>query len=120
MRVSGARQMVKVQGKKGLNLNQEQTRKVMLSEIRAKHLEQLHRAAEERPFGRADRHCVAAWMEIEAEDRAELEKSGLPAPEVQQRLAAARAEWVAATTAAWDAAQPKKKEKEEGAAAQAQ
>ncbi len=127
MRASGVRGMVKVQGKKASqSMNQEQTRRLKLQDIRAKHLEQLHKAAEDRPFGRADRHCVAAWLEIEAEDRAELEKSGLAAAEVQQRLAASRAAWQAATDAAWETAQPKRdkdrerdKEKE-GAAAAAQ
>jgi hypothetical protein len=56
-------------------------------------------------------------------DRAELERSGVPYAEVVERMAAARAEWLAATEAAWEAAQPKrgKKEKDkENAAKEAQ
>jgi hypothetical protein len=64
--------MVRVQGRKGPeggNQNQAQTRKLQLQEIRQRHADQLHKAAEDKPFGRADRHVAAAWLEMEAEDK---------------------------------------------------
>lgn len=90
-------------------MNQEGTRKAMLTEIRAKHLEQIAKAAENKPYGKADRHCIAAWTEIEAEDRADMEKNGVPPQEIESKLLEERAAWIASTTAAWEAAQPKKR-----------
>lgn len=59
-------------------------------------------------LSRLFQHCIAAWMEIEAEDRAEMEKIGTPVPVIEKKLLDARRDWVSETTRAWELAQPKK------------
>jgi hypothetical protein len=98
---------VKVKGNT-MNMNQMSMKKYKLEEIRAEHLEQLAKANDLKPFGKADRHTIAAWMEIEAEDKAEMEKNGVSLLAIEARLLESRANWVAETSAAWEAAQPKK------------
>lgn len=106
MRGGGAR-WVRIKSA-SVNLNQESLKRVKLTEIRAKHLEQLSKAADDKPMGRADRHVIAAWTEIEAEDRAEMEKVGTPLAAIEKKLLEARNDWIASTTRAWEEAQPKK------------
>ena len=100
---------VKVKGNTS-NMNQDSMKRMKLNDIRAQHLEKLAKAADEKPFGKADKHCIAAWMEIEAEDRAEMEKIGTPLPVIEKKLLENRANWVGETTKAWESAQPKKTE----------
>jgi hypothetical protein len=105
MRAS-SRLFVKVKGNTS-NMNQDSMKRMKLNDIRAQHLEKLAKAADEKPFGKADKHCIAAWMEIEAEDRAEMEKIGTPVPVIEKKLLENRSNWVAETTKAWEQAQPK-------------
>ena len=78
-----------------------------LAAIRDRHAEKL-KQKEDTPFGKADRHVIAAWMEIEEEDRLELQQKGLPSHMVEKTILQNRVDWVASTTAAWEASQPKK------------
>ena len=122
------RLLVKVKGNTA-NLNQESQKRMKLAEIRTKHLNELKKGEEDKPFGRADKHVITAYTEIEAEDRAEMEKvcfcfclflfvslvltfqkTGTPPGMIERKLMENRAQWLAQTNAAWEAAQPKKAE----------
>lgn len=73
-------------------------------EWRRSHRPAEQKAKEERPFGRADRHVIEAWMEIENEDRAELLARGTNPGVVQKLLFDKRSEWVQQTDQAYEAA----------------
>ena len=76
-----------------------------LEAIRARHAEKVLQK-EETPFGKADRHVIAAWMEIEQEDRQEQGRKGLASHLIEQNMVKARFDWIAATTKAWEKANP--------------
>ena len=71
-----------------------------LESMRQKILDDI-KAKEDNPFGKADRHCIMAWQEIEQEDRQELLKEG-NRPDVVNRIIMERREiWVEETMDAW-------------------
>ena len=101
-------QLLLIKPRSSVNSNQAaKARAKDLAAIRDRHAEKL-KQKEDTPFGKADRHVIAAWMEIEEEDRLELQQKGLPSHMVEKTILQNRVDWVASTTAAWEASQPKK------------
>lgn len=57
-----------------LNDNQEVRKRLLqMEQIRKRH-QQEAAAKEEKPYGKADRHVIEAWTEIENEDKADMLK----------------------------------------------
>merc|ERR1711991_93554 len=103
-RKSPMRRSVSLLIKPRSNVNENQAAKRAakdLAAIRERHAQRL-KEKDDAPFGKADRHVIAAWMEIEDEDRAELLGKGTPPHVVDKTMLKNRLAWVAETTAAWE------------------
>jgi len=88
------------------NVNENQAAKRQardLAAIRERHLQKI-KEKENQPFGKADRHVIQAWLEIEEEDKAELFAKSLPPHVVEKTIMKNRFDWIASTTSAWEAA----------------